>query len=55
MEATLERQPLHILDALLWGVAINRVTLKHFKIFVLIHFSFVRYLPVCICLISFMK
>ncbi len=55
IEATLGRQSLRILDALLWDVAINGVSMKHFEIFVLIHFSFVRYLHVCICLISFMK
>jgi hypothetical protein len=53
IEATLGRQPLRILDALLWGVAINRVTLKHFEVIVLICTFLFCEIPPCVHLLDF--
>jgi hypothetical protein len=48
-------QPLHILDALLLGLATSRVNTMHFEIIALIHFPSVRNLHVYMSLLLFLE
>jgi hypothetical protein len=49
-----EGRPPHILDALLQGLAINRVSIQHFKIIVPVHFPFHEIL-LCVHMFDFFQ